>query len=451
MENRYKIINSIAVNFLILVLLTLFALWMRTLDINSSWQKAGLVNMSLGFVILIAYVISKEGTRIYLPLISGYIFAGIIAGPYVSGFLTIDMVERLRLIDDLALSFIALTAGGALRLQSLKRRRTSILSNITLQVVIVFFAVFLFVRMSGKYFSITENLPAAKIVVFAILLGTIAIARSPSSAIAIISECRAAGVFVETVLGVTITIDVLIIILFTVALTVSKIFLSSSGILDASVFIILLGEMGFSILIGAILGKGISLYISRIRHDLPLFLLFIAFGVAKTSFWLTGFMEAHFNIFLHLEPLLICMSAGFFVQNFSREGPFFMESLERMALPIFVLFFSLAGASLNMTSLIACWPFALCFASVRMAGIFCSTWLAGTLSRDKAIHRKTAWMAYMTQAGVAIGLAQLAERQFPEIGVYLTTVVLAVITINQIVGPIMFKAALNIVGETGKQ
>ena len=162
-------------------------------------------------------------------------------------------------------------------------------------------------------------------------------------------------------------------------------------------------------------------------------------------------MEGLFAVSLNLEPLLICMSAGFSVQNFSDMGRFFMDGLERISLPIYVLFFSLAGASLDLDALHIAWPLALSLAVVRGLGILAATWLAGVLNRDPASHRRSAWMAYLTQAGVAIGLAQLAERHFPEIGVYLTTVVLAVITINQVVGPITFKASLNIVGEADKR
>jgi hypothetical protein len=84
---------------------------------------------------------------------------------------------------------------------------------------------------------------------------------------------------------------------------------------------------------------------------------------------------------------------------------------------------------------------------IRSGGIFFGSWLSGSMAKAPALHSKTAWMAYLTQAGVAIGLAQLAQLKFPQIGDYLTTIVLAVISINQVIGPITFKAALNIVKE----
>ena len=436
------------VTFLFLIF---FAVWIKSLDIESSWQRAGFVNFSLGFVLLSAYMSAQILKTVRLPLISAYIFAGIIAGPYIGGFLTHDMVQRLRLIDDLALSFIALTAGGALRIQFLKKRGRAIAVNIVLQTLMISGLVFVFVFLTSRYFTLTCNLATIQVIALAILLGVLAVARSPSSTIAVISECRASGTFTETVLGVTVTVDVLIIILFTFAMTVAKIVLSCSAIAGHHAFLALFFEIIASIFLGVALGKGVSAYIDRVGYDLPLFLLFMAIGVTKTSLWLNSFMAGHFNIYFNLEPLLICMSAGFTVQNFSRSGSDFMESLERFALPVYVLFFSMAGASLNLKALYMCWPFAVCLTLIRVMGIFGATWFAGKINNDPKPHYRNAWMAYITQAGVAIGLAQLAQRQFPEIGVYLNTIVLAVIAVNQIAGPIAFKAALNLVGEARRR
>ncbi len=439
-------------NYLLtLCVLIFFALVIKFLKIETSCQDAGLVNFSLGFILLVSYITSKILKLAGLPLISSYILTGIAAGPYVSGFLDSNMIERLRLIDDLALNFIALTAGGALHIKFLRARFKAIALNIALNTVVVFLMVFCFVIFSGSSFNLTRNLSAVELTAIAVLLGVIAIARSPSSAIAIISECNASGPFTETVLGVTVAIDVLIIIFFTFAMTVAKTIMAGGQIIDYQAFAALSLEMAVSLIIGAIIGKGIAVYIERAGHDLALFLLAIAFGVAKASISLSAYMENHFDISLHIEPLLICMSAGFTVQNFSKAGNFFMESLERFAMPIYLIFFSLAGASLNFEALIMCWSFALCFAIVRGMGIFGGTWLAGTISGYPAAYNRHAWMAYLTQAGVAIGLAQLAQRQFPEIGVYLSTIVLAVISLNQIVGPVTFKFFLNIAGEAKKK
>jgi hypothetical protein len=320
-------------------------------------------------------------------------------------------------------------------------------ANLFLNIVLVFVVVCLFVALSGRWFGFTRQLSAMQLFALAMLLGTIAVARSPSSAIAIISECRAEGPFTDMVLGVTILMDVVTIILFTTALSASRVLLSNTAGADFGMLGILSVEMLISLVLGAGLGFAISFYIKRAGHDLALLLLTFGVAVTKISLWLGHFMETHFDLALHLEPLLICISAGFTVRRYSQVGSRFLESLEQSALPIYVLFFTLAGASLNFNALSVCWMFAVCLALVRAGGFFLAAWAGNVVPGNAEAHNSSAWMGYLTQAGVSIGLAQIAQRQAPEIGVYLTTVVLAVIAINQLVGPIMFKAALNRAGE----
>ncbi|MGD9234649.1 MAG: hypothetical protein PVH67_12405, partial [Desulfobacterales bacterium] len=193
-----------------LFLLAGFAFWIKIIDVGSNWQQAGLTTFSLGFILLAAYITAKILRIAELPLISGYIFVGIIAGPYITGFLTETMVVQLRLVDDLALSFIALTAGGTLQIQFLRKRGKAIAINIFLITLIVFMLVFLPFLFISNRLNLMPDLASSQIMVLACLLGVIAVARSPSSAIAIIKECRASGLFTSTILGVTVAMDVLI-------------------------------------------------------------------------------------------------------------------------------------------------------------------------------------------------------------------------------------------------
>jgi Kef-type K+ transport system membrane component KefB len=145
-------------------------MWFKSLEMESNGQKAGMTILSLGIVLLAAYVFSRILKITKLPLITGYIFAGIIAGPYITGFLSVDDVERFRLVDDLALSFIAFTAGGALHLQSLKKKSRVILFNVALLTIVVFAIVYLFIIFTGRYFDFINTLSSTNITEFAILL-----------------------------------------------------------------------------------------------------------------------------------------------------------------------------------------------------------------------------------------------------------------------------------------
>ena len=147
------------------------------------------------------------------------------------------------------------------------------------------------------------------------------------------------------------------------------------------------------------------------------------------------------------RTLTICISIGFTIQNFSQSGEHFLESIDKVAMPIYLLFFSMAGASLDLRAIQTCWALAFSFVAVRIFGVFLSSWLAGIINNDPPQFNRNAWMAYITQAGVAIGLAQIAGRQIPAIENYLNTVILSVIFLNLIIGPILFKKVLHIVGE----
>jgi Kef-type K+ transport system membrane component KefB len=428
--------------------LVALAVLLKPLALPSLRHQAGWINFSLGFVLLAGYLIAQSFRRFRLPLISGYILAGILAGPFGSKLLSIEMVDQLRLVDDLALSFIALSAGCELHLSALQARKKTLLYTLLFTIPFVFGLVCLFVVYGARMFPLFNRLSSTEIIALGLLLGTVAVARSPSSAIAIISECRAKGPFTETVLGVTVMMDGIIIVLFTLALSVCHLLLTVNGSGSLGALLALGGDMAVSLAIGWVIGKGVGWYAERFGHDLPLMLLLIGFAVTKTALWLGNFMEVRYAVSLHLEPLMICMSAGFTVQNFSSSGQKVAASLGKCALPIYVLFFSLAGAALDFNALLESWPLALCLVGIRALGILLASWLAGTLAGDPPIYNTSGWMAHLTQAGVSIGLARLAQRQLPEIGGLLITVVLAIITVNQIIGPVTLKMALTRVGET---
>ncbi|NOY70043.1 MAG: hypothetical protein GXP53_11270 [Deltaproteobacteria bacterium] len=439
---------NVGVCILVLCLMGVFAIFFKGSLILSSREAAGWINFSLGFVLIAAYVTGQTVNAVKLPKLTGYILAGVLAGPFAIGFLTADAVDSLRLIDELALSIIALSAGAELNLASIRDRWRAIMIHIVLITVIVMACVFAFIYICAGWFDPVSGFTRPRLFVFALLISVVAVARSPSSTIALIKECQAAGPFTETVLSVTVVTDILVIILFTAALALAEPLLAPGGGLETTSLLFLMAAIFISLCSGVLLGMAVCWYIEKAGHDLLLLIVFVAFVVARASVWFNGMMDVHAGISLHVEPLLICMSAGFFVQNFSSSGRILTTGLDRISLPVYVLFFSLAGASLNFHYLVAAWPFALCIVTVRGLGLAAGSRLAAGINREPLSHGKNAWMTYLTQAGVAIGLGQLAMREFPEIGVPLNTVILAVIAVNQIVGPILFSRALDNVGES---
>jgi Kef-type K+ transport system membrane component KefB len=404
--------------------------------------------MTFGFLLLAAYLIGDVLSRLQLPKITGYILAGILFGPHLLGLVSAGTVGELKLIDDLALTFIAFAAGGELRLEGLRQRRRSITLTVAFLTSIVFLGVGAFVLAARPLLPFLDGKPATHTLAVALLLGTFAVARSPSSAIAIISECKARGPFTEMVLGVTVVMDVLVIIVFAAMASISQVLITPGGQMDFQFISMVVAALGGSILAGLILGWLILLYMKYVRAEVLVFILALAFMVTLFSRHFALLLDHLYGITLHLEPMLICVTAGFWVRNFSREGELFMETIDRSSLPIYVIFFSLTGAALNVGALRQTWLIALLLVAVRSLLIWLGAYLGGSFSGDPPRMRRMSGLSFITQAGVSLGLAGIVMRSFPEWGAALATTIVAIVALNQIIGPVAFKFALSRVGES---
>jgi Kef-type K+ transport system membrane component KefB len=417
--------------------------------------------MTFGFLLLTAYLLGDLLSRLNLPRITGYILAGILFGPHLLELifqktawdLTLleliskETVQDLKLLDNLALTFIALAAGGELRLKELRERRKAILLTVLFLTTVVFAGVAGFTLVARPLLPFLDGKPFLHLLAVAALLGTLAVARSPSSAIAIISETKARGPFTEMVLGVTVVMDVLVIMIFAVMVSLCQALVIPGTHFDFAFVMWVFLEIAVSITGGLVLGKIIALYIQRVRAELPVFILALAFMVAFLSKHFAKFMDQFYGLEFHLEPMLICMTAGFMVQNFSPAGKVFMEKIDRSSTPVYVLFFSLTGASLDVSVLSYTWKLALMVAGVRIVFIWIGAYLGARFSKDPKPFRRMSGLSFITQAGVSLGLAGIVMNRFPDWGEVLAATIVAIITVNQIIGPVTFKIALNTVGE----
>ncbi len=159
--------------FIALALLFAIMWVIKTLDLGVYENLIARATMSMGFVIFAGLLIGELTFRVWLPKITGYLIAGIICGPFVLGFLGHDVVYQLRLIDDLALSLIAFTAGGELNLKRLGKRIISILSITAFQALIVFISIVFFVLFIGQKITFLTGLGFGHILTCALILGII--------------------------------------------------------------------------------------------------------------------------------------------------------------------------------------------------------------------------------------------------------------------------------------
>ena len=430
---------------------------LTSLPIDGAMER-GSVSVSIGFLMLSAYFMGKLAEKFSLPRISGYIITGILFGPSILGFVDNDTVSDMRFIDGLALTFIALAAGGELRIKELIPRLKVISLTIVFQVSLIFAGTTLLVYFLGPLFGIIPegNIPIA--ITAGLITASVMTARSPSTMIAVISETRARGVFTETVMGVTVAIDVVVLILFTLSVALGELLMVPGTSIDPTTALVLTLEIGGAIAIGAVLGLGLILYIKYVNQDLAVILLILAVLVTTSAhfiseevsrIWASALASKEFNFLL--EPLLISMTTGFVVENFSPRGEKLLKTIDDSSLPLYVIFFALAGASLNLDTLLDAWPFALILLIYRLFALWGGAYASGKLSGELPVRNRWMGVSFMAQAGVSIGIAALIVEYFPEWGIPLASVILAVVAVNQIFGPIILKIALEKVGETGKR
>ncbi|HUU01002.1 MAG TPA: cation:proton antiporter [Myxococcota bacterium] len=425
------------------VLLGLLFFLMVAVQAIGSGSAAGVASraaLAFGFLLLLGFLVGEILSRWSIPRISGYLLVGMIAGP--SGLAVVDaaVIEHMRLIDDLALALIAFTAGAELRISRLRARARSILSITLTQTIVVFLTSVAALWFLQAWLGLFPGLGQMQFLAVISILGLIATANSPSTAVAVIVEARAKGEITDTVLGCTVLKDIVVLVGFSLVFTLSlPLFSFAAGnVVTHSVFRALL-DVSLSLVVGALFGLLMIVYLRVVRREKILFVLAAAF--------LTVSLSRTF----HLDHLLLAVCAGFVVGNFSRHGRSLLEGLEGAGAPVFLIFFCLAGAGLDLSVFRTLWPVALVYVLVRGVSTWAATGLGALVAGDRGPQRRLVWTGFIGQAGVSLGLAAIARKAIPGVGATISDLVIGGIVINQLVGPLLFRWALLRSGEGERQ
>ena len=242
--------------------------------------------------------------------------------------------------------------------------------------------------------------------------------------------------------------DVVVIILFAVNSSIADALLSGLKFNFGFILFLVL-EIGTSVIIGFLVSKIIlMILLLPIQKSLKTgLILLMGYLVFVFSSEIRKFTHDTLFVEVLLEPLLICMVAGFFVSNTSMFIKEFSKILFDIGPPIYIAFFTLTGASLSLDIFLQTWPIAIALFFTRAIAIFIGSFLGGTLAKNPMKDNTISWMAYITQVGVSLGLAKEVVVEFPEWGNPFATIIISVIILNQIIGPLLFKYAIKVMRE----
>jgi Kef-type K+ transport system membrane component KefB len=391
--------------------------------------------LALGLLTVAAYIAGTIAQRFRLPRIVGYLVAGLLAGP-AWDIVSADVLQALTPIASGALALIAFAVGNELTLDALRGdRRIANLRIAAGAMAVPCIAVTLVVLTVSAWFPLTAHQPFEDALTVALALGTLAAVGSPTLAWAVITDLDAKGRVSQTIRDVTSLQALAAVVLLVVVLALAYPLASGGAVtpgIATHALVILLG----SLVVGAAVGFALAQYLRVVQGHLEWVLLVFAFIVAQTV-RLGG-----------LEAVLVALAAGCALRHVApADSERIRAELKRCAVPVYVVFFALAGSTLRLGALAEIWPWALLLGGLRVTGLWTSLRWAG---RHQAVGPELvdyAWLGLVSQGGLAIAFAAVLRRAFPEWNVSLEALVVAMIGVHQLAGPICFQWALRRAGE----
>lgn len=381
--------------------------------------------LTLGGILFSGLIIDELGRRTQLPRVTLLILLGIAVGPSGFDLLPQAFQDGYKFLAATALTMVAFLLGGQLSLPILREHGRVILT-------VSLFAIFITALLVGfGLYLVGAALTTA------LLLAGISTATAPAATRDVIRQVKAKGPFTTTLLGVVAIDDAWGLIVFSVLLVLAKFI---SGTETDAVFLIGIIEIGGAVLIGILLGVPAIFLTGRLNPGEPIQLeaLGLVFLCAGAAIW------------LEVSYLLAGMVCGAIITNFAKHHNRPFHEIENIEWPFMVMFFILAGALLDPGALLQIGVTGIAFILFRSLGRISGGWLGARFGGARPEHAKWLGMALMPQAGVALGMALVAEDHFPEYGSSILAITIGATVVFEIVGPAFTMLALRRVGEAGE-
>lgn len=377
----------------------------------------------VSLILFAGFLVTRLTNRLGLPKVSGYILAGVLIGPDVL-HLVPDLLEgHMDFLSDIALAFIAFSAGKFFKRKVLEQAGIGIIwitvcESLTAGVLVMLVMRFMF----GLDFH------------FALLLGAIATATAPASTMMTIQQYHAKGEFVNTLLQVVALDDAVCLLAYSLAVTVVK--AGQNGQVKVMDLLLPVVYNLLSLLLGFVCGMVLGKLITpaRSKDNRLILVLAMLFGISGIC---TCF---------DVSPLLSCMVFGATYINATSDKKLYRQ-IQNFTPPVMSLFFIVSGMSLDLGSIRTAGVIGVVYFFVRIAGKYLGSYVSCRMTGKNREVCRYLGFALIPQAGVAIGLAFMGERQLPpEMGKLLLTIILSSSVLYELVGPAAAKKGLQLAG-----
>jgi Kef-type K+ transport system membrane component KefB len=422
---------------LLALALTIGVVWYVVAGTIADPAAPRLTALALGFSLIAAALSGALLERFGLPRVTGYLLFGMICGPYLLNIITRPMARELQLINGLAVVLIAFIAGLEMNFERLRPRMRAMLRLAGISMIGLYVGLFAAFWILWGWLGFDSTFTTLQKTAIIAILTTVIASYSPTVTIALITESRAYGPLSEMTLAVVILADLFLILAFTLVMQFVRYAFGGAG--EVGLFVSLSWEIFGSFAFGAAIGAVFAFYLRYVGKEVAVALVAVCALIA--------FVGAE----LHIEPLLAALAAGLVVENIAPpRGDMLKEAAERGALPVLVVFFAAAGAALQLDALAAIGWIAILISALRMAMIWGSMKVGASYAGIGPPVGDKVWMGMVSQAGVTLGLTLIVAGEYPTWGLTVQTLVVSLIALHQLIGPVLFRAALSRAGEIGR-
>lgn len=388
------------------------------------------VLMYLAILLIAGLLFGRLAKFVKLPNVTGYLVAGLVIGPCVLRLLPETIVDDFSLISEMALAFIAFTVGLTFKRSYFKR------VGFTPVVIAVFEALVAVFLVQGALVAFGFD------VEFALVLGAIAAATAPAATILVIKQYKARGPVTETLMSVVALDDAVALIAFGFSVTIARTISGSAGANIALSILEPFWEIALALLLGAACGLGMLVPMRFFKNPGNRQAILIAFI----------FLASGLATLLDVSALMSCMALGAVFCNVSGESDEMADLADSMTPPLFMMFFVVSGAGLDVSVIPQIGLVGIIYVVVRVLGKMLGAYLGAKLMKaPKAVCRYIG-PTLIPQAGVAIGLTLVAQQVLPaDQADTIRAVILCGTLIYEIIGPAVTKLSLTKAGEIQKQ
>lgn len=380
----------------------------------------------LGIIIVIGIIGGRLANYFKLPNVSGYIVAGLLIGPSFINLVTSQDIKSFNIINEMALGAIAFAIGNEFLLKDMKKVGKSVFIITLAEVIGAFVIVFLMMFVIFK-----------QTLEFSLVIASMSAATAPAGIVMVIRELNANGPLVKTILPIVAIDDALGIMVFGVCLSLAKML---SGVASYSAIQIIMNplvEIIGSIALGFVIGIIMTYVVKKAKNKeelLTMIIGFILLGVGSANYF-------------GVSPLLTCMMIGATLVNLKQNSSRIFNTINEFTPPINLLFFTIAGASLNIKVLSTVGMLGIGYIIARGAGKYIGATIGAKAvgSEEKVV--KYLGMSLLTQGGISIGLSMIVRKELPQLSDSIITVILFAVLVYEIVGPILAKIAITKAGE----